>query len=222
MDKNTINKLQNKIVSTYSDLYIGNFYNPLYDICVAYRDWLDSLDDCQETACGAGYVKQYFCPCERLDQKKAWNVALHLIGGRIKIELHMRDGHMAFVNVRTALADDRIEIPSFFVVAGVGSALSNALPKDTINGFVFRHFYYANGKYAKDLVDVKKLLEIDYAPLHKTIAKAMTDTIEWVNTCADELRDEKDKVLKSLMKDFGIEQEKKSYYKKVVIKVMKI
>ena len=226
MDNKTKTELKNKIISTLSDLYIGGFHDPVHDVCKVYRDWLDSLDEYQQKVANSGFTCQFACDCERLDQTTAWNVAIHLgAGGNAEIKLLTRNGGKPLViKVRNDLAEanKRIEIPSFFEVAGVGSRLSQSVSNRTLIDFVLGHFTYENGKYAKDLVDVKKLLEIDYTPLMETLAMAFDDAMDFVDAYADELREESENTYKALMKEFGVGQEKKPRHKKVVIKVMSV
>lgn len=226
MDNKTKTELKNKIISTLSDLYIGGFHDPIHDVCKVYRDWLDSLDEYQQKVANSGFTCQYACDCERLDQTTAWNVAIHLgAGGNAEIELLTRNGGKPLViKVRNDLAEahKRIEIPSFFEVAGVGSRLVCSVSNHTLIDFVLGHFSYENGKYAKDLVDVKRLLEIDYTPLLETLAMALDDAMDFVNASADELRKEREDTYKALMKEFGMGQEKKPRYKRTLIKVVRV
>lgn len=221
MNEKTITELKGKIANTFSDLYIGHFHDPLYEICNAYRKWMDNLDFFQEEACRKGYSKNWLCKCSRLDQSEDWNVRLELEnGGRVTIKLFTRCGGVLNINIRTDLSRNRIELPSFFGLAGVGSLIHDSVTNGTMLGFICEHFSYDGGKFVKELLDVKKLLEIDYAPLFKTVAEALTDAIDNVNAYADTLHEKQDKDIKVLMKEFGMTEKKPSHYKKVAIKVV--
>lgn len=220
MNEKTITELKGKIANTFSDLYIGHFHDPLYEICNSYRKWMDNLDSCQEEACRKGYSKNWLCKCSRLDQSEDWNVRLELeAGGRVTVKLFTRCGGVISIHIRTDLAQNRIELPSFFELAGVGSIIHESVTHGTMLGFVCAHFSYDGGKFVKHLLNVKDLLEIDYTPLFKTVAEALTDAIDNVNAYADILREKQDKEIKVLMKEFGMSEKKPSHYKKVSIKV---
>ncbi len=221
MNENTISELKEKIADTYSDLYVGRFYDPINDICEKYRAWIDSFDEYQTLACKTRYHKQYFCDCDRLDHSREWNVGVDFdCGGGVVIELYKKNGTRFFINVRNALAEKRIEIPSFFDLAGRVSRIFSTVSQKSITDFVDDHFEYEGGKYVGELAEVKKYLEIDYAPLYNTIALAFTDIIKYVNGYADKAREEKEKSINSLMAEFGMGQEKTPHYKTIEIKIV--